>query len=72
MGGDDLFEAKFYGLGADGTVGANKNSVQIIGNNTNKYCQAYFSYDSKKSGGFTCSLAFRRQPYPQCLSGKYS
>lgn len=49
------FEAKFYGLGADGTVGANKNSIKIIGNNTNKYCQAYFSYDSKKSGGFTCS-----------------
>ena len=55
MGGDDLFEAKFYGLGADGTVGANKNSVKIIGENTNKHCQAYFSYDSKKSGGFTCS-----------------
>ena len=50
-----LFEAKFYGLGADGTVGANKNSVKIIGDNTNKYCQAYFAYDSKKSGGFTCS-----------------
>ena len=49
------FEAKFYGLGADGTVGANKNSIKIIGENTNKYCQAYFSYDSKKSGGFTCS-----------------
>lgn len=55
MGGDDLFEAKFYGLGADGTVGANKNSVKIIGENTDKHCQAYFSYDSKKSGGFTCS-----------------
>ena len=50
-----LVEAKFYGLGADGTVGANKNSVKIIGDNTNKYCQAYFAYDSKKSGGFTCS-----------------
>ena len=63
MGGDTLFEAKFYGLGADGTVGANKNSVQIIGNNTNKYCQAYFSYDSKKSGGFTCShLRFGDEP----------
>ena len=49
------FEAKFYGLGADGTVGANKNSVKIIGENTDKYCQAYFAYDSKKSGGFTCS-----------------
>ncbi len=55
MGGDGIFEAKFFGLGADGTVGANKNSVKIIGDNTDKYCQAYFSYDSKKSGGFTCS-----------------
>ena len=55
LGGAGLFEAKFYGLGADGTVGANKNSIKIIGDNTNKYCQAYFSYDSKKSGGFTCS-----------------
>ncbi|MBR1769554.1 MAG: pyruvate:ferredoxin (flavodoxin) oxidoreductase, partial [Bacteroidales bacterium] len=57
------FEAKFYGLGADGTVGANKNSIKIIGNNTDKYCQAYFSYDSKKSGGFTCShLRFGDNP----------
>ena len=55
MGGAGIFQAKFYGLGADGTVGANKNSVKIIGENTDKYCQAYFSYDSKKSGGFTCS-----------------
>ena len=55
VGGKGMFEAKFYGLGADGTVGANKNSVKIIGDNTDKYCQAYFSYDSKKSGGFTCS-----------------
>ena len=55
LGGAGIFEAKFFGLGADGTVGANKNSVKIIGDNTNKYCQAYFSYDSKKSGGFTCS-----------------
>lgn len=55
LGGENTFEAKFYGLGADGTVGANKNSVKIIGDNTDKYCQAYFSYDSKKSGGFTCS-----------------
>ena len=55
LGGEGIFEAKFYGLGADGTVGANKNSVKIIGDNTDKYCQAYFSYDSKKSGGFTCS-----------------
>ncbi len=63
LGGEDLFQAKFYGLGADGTVGANKNSVKIIGDNTDKYCQAYFSYDSKKSGGFTCShLRFGDQP----------
>ena len=55
MGGEGMFEAKFYGLGADGTVGANKNTVKIICDNTNKHCQAYFSYDSKKSGGFTCS-----------------
>ena len=63
MGGDGIFEAKFYGLGADGTVGANKNSVKIIGDNTDKHCQAYFSYDSKKSGGFTCShLRFGNSP----------
>ena len=63
MGADGIFEAKFYGLGADGTVGANKNSVKIIGDNTNKHCQAYFSYDSKKSGGFTCShLRFGNSP----------
>ncbi|MCF0182764.1 MAG: pyruvate:ferredoxin (flavodoxin) oxidoreductase [Bacteroidaceae bacterium] len=63
MGGDGMFEAKFYGLGADGTVGANKNSVKIIGENTDKRCQAYFSYDSKKSGGFTCShLRFGDDP----------
>lgn len=52
---NSIFQAKFYGIGADGTVGANKNSVKIIGENTDKYCQAYFAYDSKKSGGFTCS-----------------
>ena len=49
------FEARFIGLGADGTVGANKNSIKIIGNSTDKYCQAYFAYDSKKSGGYTSS-----------------
>ncbi|MDD4150680.1 MAG: pyruvate:ferredoxin (flavodoxin) oxidoreductase, partial [Bacteroidales bacterium] len=49
------FEGKFYGLGSDGTVGANKNSIKIIGETTDKYCQAYFAYDSKKSGGFTAS-----------------
>ncbi|NLT04249.1 MAG: pyruvate:ferredoxin (flavodoxin) oxidoreductase [Bacteroidales bacterium] len=55
LGAQGIFEAKFYGLGADGTVGANKNSIKIIGDNTDKKVQAYFSYDSKKSGGFTCS-----------------
>ena len=63
LGGHSIYEAKFYGLGADGTVGANKNSVKIIGDNTNKYCQAYFAYDSKKSGGYTCShLRFGDEP----------
>lgn len=63
LGGEGMYEAKFYGLGADGTVGANKNSIKIIGDNTNKYSQAYFSYDSKKSGGFTCShLRFGDNP----------
>ena len=63
VGGKGMFQAKFFGLGADGTVGANKNSVKIIGDNTDKYCQAYFSYDSKKSGGFTCShLRFGDEP----------
>ena len=63
LSGESTFEAKFYGLGADGTVGANKNSVKIIGDNTKKYCQAYFAYDSKKSGGFTCShLRFGDEP----------
>ncbi|MBK5202602.1 MAG: pyruvate:ferredoxin (flavodoxin) oxidoreductase [Prolixibacteraceae bacterium] len=63
MGGKNMFQAKFYGLGSDGTVGANKNSVKIIGGSTDKYCQAYFQYDSKKSGGFTCShLRFGDEP----------
>lgn len=57
------YQAKFYGLGSDGTVGANKNSIKIIGESTNKYCQGYFQYDSKKSGGFTCShLRFGEKP----------
>ncbi|MDR2651901.1 MAG: pyruvate:ferredoxin (flavodoxin) oxidoreductase [Prevotellaceae bacterium] len=60
---EGTFEAKFYGLGADGTVGANKNSIKIIGDNTEKYSQAYFDYDSKKSGGYTCShLRFGDKP----------
>ena len=60
---EDIYEAKFYGLGSDGTVGANKNSIKIIGSATDKYCQAYFAYDSKKSGGFTAShLRFGDSP----------
>ena len=56
-------ECKFYGLGSDGTVGANKNTIKIIGSHTSKYCQAYFDYDSKKSGGYTCShLRFGDSP----------
>ncbi|MDO5523484.1 MAG: pyruvate:ferredoxin (flavodoxin) oxidoreductase [Bacteroidia bacterium] len=60
---ETTYEAKFYGLGSDGTVGANKNSIKIIGDNTDKFVQAYFAYDSKKSGGFTCShLRFGDNP----------
>ncbi len=56
-------ECKFFGLGSDGTVGANKNSIKIIGTHTDMYCQAYFDYDSKKSGGYTCShLRFGKKP----------
>ena len=56
-------ECKFWGLGGDGTVGANKNSIKIIGDYTNKYVQAYFQYDSKKTGGVTIShLRFGDQP----------
>ncbi|NCA76655.1 MAG: pyruvate:ferredoxin (flavodoxin) oxidoreductase [Alphaproteobacteria bacterium] len=57
------YSAKFYGIGSDGTVGANKNSIKIIGDNTDKYAQAYFAYDSKKSGGVTVShLRFGDSP----------
>ena len=52
---DSIINCKFWGLGADGTVGANKNSIKIIGDNTDQYVQAYFDYDSKKSGGVTVS-----------------
>jgi len=56
-------ECKFYGLGSDGTVGANKNTIKIIGSHTDLYSQAYFDYDSKKSGGYTCShLRFGKLP----------
>ena len=56
-------ECKFYGLGSDGTVGANKNTIKIIGTHTDLYSQAYFDYDSNKSGGYTCShLRFGKAP----------
>jgi pyruvate-ferredoxin/flavodoxin oxidoreductase len=68
---EGIYEAKFYGIGSDGTVGANKNSIKIIADNTDKYVQAYFAYDSKKSGGVTIShLRFGdrvlRSPYLVC------
>ncbi len=60
---DSVIRAMFYGLGADGTVGANKNSIKIIGENTDNYAQGYFVYDSKKSGAMTVShLRFGPQP----------
>ena len=60
---DNMVRAMFYGLGADGTVGANKNSIKIIGENTDNYAQGYFVYDSKKSGAMTVShLRFGPQP----------
>jgi len=60
---EGTIEAKFYGLGSDGTVGANKNSIKIIGDTTDLYSQAYFAYDSKKSGGVTVShLRFGKKP----------
>jgi pyruvate-ferredoxin/flavodoxin oxidoreductase len=60
---EGTFEGKFYGIGGDGTVGANKNSIKIIGETTDKFAQGYFSYDSKKSGGITVShLRFGDQP----------
>ncbi|MDL2296249.1 pyruvate:ferredoxin (flavodoxin) oxidoreductase, partial [Lachnospiraceae bacterium OttesenSCG-928-E19] len=60
---EGTINCKFWGLGADGTVGANKNSIKIIGDNTDMYAQAYFEYDSKKSGGVTIShLRFGKKP----------
>ena len=60
---ESIIKCKFWGLGADGTVGANKNSIKIIGDNTDMYAQAYFDYDSKKSGGVTIShLRFGKEP----------
>ena len=55
---EGTINCKFWGLGSDGTVGANKNSIKIIGDNTDMYAQAYFDYDSKKSGGVTMSCLF--------------
>ncbi len=61
--GKSIISCKFWGLGSDGTVGANKNSIKIIGDNTDQYAQAYFEYDSKKSGGVTKShLRFGHEP----------
>ncbi len=60
---ETTYQAKFWGFGSDGTVGANKQAIKIIGNNTDLYAQAYFSYDSKKSGGLTVShLRFGKEP----------
>jgi pyruvate-ferredoxin/flavodoxin oxidoreductase len=62
-GNEDVRECLFFGLGSDGTVGANKNSIKIIGDKTDLYAQAYFAYDSKKSGGVTRShLRFSKDP----------
>ncbi|MCV6598906.1 MAG: pyruvate:ferredoxin (flavodoxin) oxidoreductase [Alphaproteobacteria bacterium] len=66
---DKVNKAIFYGLGSDGTVGANKNSIKIIGGSTDNYAQAYFIYDSKKSGGITCShLRFS----PEVIKSSYA
>lgn len=63
VAGDDVSQLIFYGLGSDGTVGANKSTVKLIGDNTDYYGQAYFAYDSKKSGGVTRShLRFSKKP----------
>ena len=65
---EGTIECKFWGLGGDGTVGANKNSIKIIGDHTDKYVQAYFQYDSKKTGGVTISPpALRRQAHQEPL-----
>ncbi len=60
---EGTIRCKFWGLGSDGTVGANKNAIKIIGDNTDMYAQGYFAYDSKKSGGVTIShLRFGKNP----------
>jgi len=64
---EGTYACKFYGLGSDGTVGANKNSIKIIGDHTDMYAQGYFAYDSKKSGGLTIShLRFGKKPIQSC------
>lgn len=61
--GNKLYQTKFWGMGSDGTVGANKSAIKIIGEKAGKYCQGYFAYDSKKSGGVTIShLRFGNEP----------
>ncbi len=70
---EGTINCKFWGLGADGTVGANKNSIKIIGDNTDMYAQAYFDYDSKKSGGVTMShLRFGKSPIKSTYANKNS
>ena len=60
---ESVYRAKFYGIGADGTVGASKNNIVVAGDNTGKYVQGFFVYDSKKAGGVTCShLRFSDKP----------
>ncbi len=69
--GDDVVQAMFFGLGADGTVGANKNSIKIIGGDTDNFAQGYFQYDSKKSGAVTrFPPPLRPQPDPCPLSDR--
>ncbi len=68
IAGDDVFRGLFYGLGSDGTVGANKNSIKIIGEETDNFAQGYFVYDSKKAGAVTVShLRFGPEPDPLLL-----
>ena len=65
--GEGTKSCKFWGLGSDGTVGANKSAIKIIGDYTDMYAQGYFSYDSKKSGGITVShLRFGKEPIRFC------
>lgn len=65
---EGVVRCKFYGLGADGTVGANKNTIKIIGDHTDMYAQGYFEYDSKKSGGFTFPSALWQDSHSVSLS----